>query len=92
MHTAEEQHWSGVVDSIKHSALFVHPERDNISLVGELLWQRLCPEATLGDQVWAGVLRQGVWVDPRWVFGRETKTQSTTPAALLFSDLQSTYF
>lgn len=89
-HAAEEQHWAGVVDSIKHSALFVHPERDDVALVGQLLRQRLGPEATLGDQVRAGVLGQGVGVDPRWVFGCEAKAQGTTPAALLFSDLQMT--
>lgn len=92
MHAAEEQHWARVVDSVKHPALPVHPEGDDVSLVGELFWQGLCPETALGDQVWAGVLWQGVWVDPRWVFGCKTKTQCTAPAALLFSDLENTCF
>lgn len=56
MHAAEEQHGAGVVDSVKHPALLVHPEGDDGPLVGELLRQRLGPEAALRDQVWAGVL------------------------------------
>ncbi len=64
MYPAEEQHRVGVVESVKHPALLVHPEGDDVSLVGELLRQGFSPEASLGDQVWAGVLRQSVWVDP----------------------------
>lgn len=56
MHAAEEQHGAGVVDAVKHPALLVHPEGDDGPLVGELLRQRLRPEAPLRDQVWAGVL------------------------------------
>lgn len=56
MHAAEERQGAGVVDSVKHSALLVHPEGDDGPLVGELLRQRLGPEAALRDQVWAGVL------------------------------------
>lgn len=56
MHATEEQHGAGVVDSVKHSALLVHPEGDDGPLVGQLLRQRLCPETALRDQVWAGVL------------------------------------
>lgn len=56
MHAAEEQHGAGIVDAVKHPALLVHPEGDDGPLVGELLRQRLRPEAPLRDQVWAGVL------------------------------------
>lgn len=90
MDPAEEQHGAGVVDSVKHSALLVHPEGDDISLVGKLLGQGFGPEAALGDQVRAGVLGQGVGVDPGRVFTCETKSQGTAPAALFFSDLGST--
>lgn len=88
MHAAEEQHGAGVVDSVKHSALLVHPEGDDGPLVGELLRQRLGPEAALRDQVRAGVLGQGVGVDPRGVFARKAEAQSTAPAALFFSYLE----
>lgn len=92
MYPAEEQHGARVVDPVKHPTLLVHPEGDDVSFIGELLRQGFCPEATLGDKVRAGVLGQGVWVDPRWVFACKTKTQGAAPAALLFSDLESRYF
>ena len=91
VHAAEEQHGAGVVDPVKHAALLVHPEGDDVSLVGELLGQSLGPEAALGHQVGAGVLGQGVWVDPRRVFAREAKPQGAAPAALLFGDLERTH-
>lgn len=92
MYTTEEQDGTGVVDSVEHSALLIHPEGDDVSLIRELLWQGFCPETALGDQVGAGVLGQGVWIDPRRVFGGKTKTQRAAPAALLFSDLEITWF
>lgn len=41
----------------------------------------------MGDQVGAGVLGQGIWVNPGGVFACESKTQGAAPARLLFSDL-----
>lgn len=64
MYPTEEQYGAGVVDSIEHPALLIYPKRDDVSLIGELLWKCFCPEATLGDQVRAGILGQGVWIDP----------------------------
>lgn len=74
LHATEEEHRAAVVNSVKHSPLLVHPEGDDVSLVGELLRQGLGPEAALGDQVWAGILWQGVRVDPRRVLRCKTKT------------------
>lgn len=88
VHTAEEQHGAGAVDPVEHSALLVHPEGDDGPLVGELLRQRLGPEAALRDQVRAGVLGQGVGVDPRRVLAGEAEPQGAAPAALLLSYLE----
>lgn len=33
-HTAEEQHGIGVVNAVEDAALLVHPEGDEVSLVG----------------------------------------------------------
>lgn len=64
MYPTEEQHGAGVIDSVEHPALFIHPEGDDVSLIGELLWQGFGPEAALGHQIRAGILGQGVWIDP----------------------------
>lgn len=85
---AEEQHDSRVVDAVEDTTLLVHPESDDVALVGKLLRQRLGPEATLGHQVGAGVLGQRVRVDAGWVLAGEAQPQGPAPTALLLGDLQ----
>lgn len=85
----EEEHGGRVVDAVKHTALLVHPEGDDVALVGKFLRQRLGPEAALGDQVRAGILGQRVRVDAGGVLAREAQAQRPTPTALLLGDLDS---
>lgn len=85
----EEEHGGRVVDAVKHTALLVHPEGDDVALVGKFLGQRLGPEAALGDQVRAGVLGQRVRVDAGGVLACEAQAQRPTPTALLLGDLDS---
>lgn len=89
MDAAEEQHGAGAIDAVKHPTLLVHPKGDDIALIGQLLGQGLGPEAVLGDQIWAGILGQVVWVDAGRVLGGEAQTQGSAPAALLLSDLEN---
>lgn len=84
----EEEHGGGVVDSVEYTALLVHPESNDVALIGKLLGQRLGPEAALGHQVGAGVLGQRVGVDAGGVLAREAQAQRAAPAALLLGDLR----
>lgn len=83
----EEEHGSRVVDAVEHAPLLVHPEGDDVALIGELFWQGLGPEAALGHQVRAGVLGQRAGVDAGRVLAREAQPQRPAPAALLRGDL-----
>lgn len=85
--SVEEEHGSGIIDAVEDVALLVHPEGDDVALVGKLLGQCLGPETTLGHEVGAGILRQRVRVDARRVLAGEAQTQGTAPAALLPCDL-----
>lgn len=85
---AEEQHGTGLVNAVEDSPFLVHPKGDDVALVGKFLGQRLGPEATLRHQVRTSVLGKVVWVYSGGVFSGEAQTQSPTPAALLFGNLQ----
>lgn len=83
----EEEHGCRVVDAVEDTALLVHPEGDDVPLIGKLLRQRLGPEAALGHQVGAGILGQRVRVDAGRVLACEAQPQCPAPAALLLGDL-----
>ena len=73
MNATEKHHRAGLIDTVEHTALLVHPEGDDVPFVGELLREGLGPEATLRDQVRAGVLGKVVWIDPGRILGCEAK-------------------